>query len=311
MGCPYFQIQKSEEFDNIAEIIGADKEAKHFVRRRRYTPFDVSDGSIKSALDKNIRHSQSGYFDGLRIFSIIFPLMVVISIYAMIAAEPENRMGLIAIPITTFGLGVIWCIFLICHVMEFNFVKSCDDLFIAYDGEGNPYSIEVCKKRIRVLYKDSLYVIKGNKIKTIRNERKLYYTYLNMFPQSVLDMGKYVDNSNREMEPILSPSIEYLPDGGCALSLGERGFVQISGKHGRVQKYPLLHHLHFCKYIFTVNNELKLTSVYSAARENAVISHDALTFAKVTESGNAAMDTLRKTAEANILLGKILNDIVG
>ena len=130
MGCPYFEIQKSEDYANIASIIIADKEAKHFVRHRRYTPFDVSDSSIKSAFDKDTRHSQSGYFDGLRLFSIILPIMIAISIYVMIAAAPENRLGLIAIPFTTLGLGIIWGIFLICHIIEFAHIKTCDNLLM-------------------------------------------------------------------------------------------------------------------------------------------------------------------------------------
>lgn len=309
MSCPYFEIQKSEDFENVAEIIGADKEVKHFVRRRRYTPFDVSDSNIKLAFDKDIRHSQSGYFGSLRLFSIILPIVIVISIYVMIAALPENRLGLIAIPLTAFGLGIIWGIFLICHLIEFAHIKTCDDLFIAYDDEGNPYSVEISKKRIRVLHKDSLYVIKGNKIKKIHKERELYYAYLNMYPQAVLDMGKYLENSDRYRKPVLIPKIEYLSDGYCTLSFGERGSAQKLGKHGRVHQHPLLQHLHFCKYIFTVNNELKLTSVYSAARENAVISYDALTLATVTESGDTAIETLRKIAGTNSQLEKTLKRI--
>ena len=309
MSCPYFEIQKSEDFENVSEIIEADNEVKHFVRRRRYTPYNVSDDNIKAAFDNKIRHSQSGYFDGLRLFSIIFPIMVAISIYVMIAASPENRLGLIAIPVTTFGLGIIWGIFLICHTIEFSFIKSCDDLFIAYVCEGNPYSVEISKKRIRVLYKNSLYVIKGKKIKEIRKDRKLYYAYLNMYPQAVLNMGKYVDNSDKDMEPVLIPQIAHSPDGYCTLSLGERGYAQSSGRHFRVHRYPLLHHLHFCKYIFTVNNELELTSVYSAARENTVISHDALTLATVTESGTAAIQSLKKIATSNSQVEKVLRQI--
>lgn len=309
MSCPYFEIQKSEDFENVAEIIEADKEVKHFVRRRRYTPYDVSDGSIKSAFDKDIRHCQSGYFDVLRLFSVILPIMIAISIYVLLAASPENRLGLITIPLTAFGIGIIWGIFLICHIIEFAFIKTCDDLFISYDGEGTPFSVEISKKRISVLCKDLLYLIKGNKIKKINKERKLYYAYLNMYPQSVLDMGKYLDNSDRYKIPVLIPETEYLSDGSCSLSLGERGPAQRCGKHGRGHKYTLLQHLHFCKYIFTVNNELKLTSVYSAARENAVINYDALTLATVTESGAAAIETLRKISGENRRLGQVLKNI--
>ena len=241
MSCPYFEIQKSEEFENVAEIIEADREVKHFVRRRRYTPFDISDSSIKSAFDKEIRHSQSGYFNVLRLFSIILTIMIAISIYVMIAAMPENRSGLIAIPITTLGIGIIWGIFLTCHIKEFTFIKTCDDLFIAYDGEGNPYSVEISKRRIRVLHKDSLYVIKGNKIKKIHKDRRLYYAYLSMYPQAVLDMGKYLDNSDRDMKPVLIPQIDYLSDGCCTLSFGARGKAQIkkSSNGSDYATYPL------------------------------------------------------------------------
>ncbi len=94
MSCPYFEIQKSEDFDNIAEIIKADKEVKHFVRRRRYTPFDLSNNSIKSAFDKNVRHSQSGYFKALCLLAVVSSIMIAISIYVMVAALPEERVGL-------------------------------------------------------------------------------------------------------------------------------------------------------------------------------------------------------------------------
>lgn len=309
MSCPYFEIQKSEDFDNVAEIIKADKEVKYFVRQRRYTPIDISNNSIKLAFNKNIRHSQSGYFKVLCLFSVVFSIMLAISIYVMVASSPEERGGLLAIPLTAFGIGILFGIFLFCHLKEYTFIKMCDDLFIAYDGEGNSYSVEINNKHIRVLHKNLLYIIKGKKIKKIDKERKLYYAYLNMYPQAVLDMGKYLDNSDRNMEPVLIPQIEYLSNGCCTLSLGERGPSQRRGQHGKTHVHPLLQHLHFCKYLFTINNELKLTSVYSAARENTVINFDVLTFATVTESGNSAIKSLIKIAHSNNQFEKILKQI--
>ncbi len=279
MSCPYFEIQKSEDFDNAAEIIQADKEVKHFVRQRRYAPFDVSDNSIKSAFDKNIRHSQSVYFKALCLFSVVFSIMIAISIYIMIAALPEERVRLIAIPLTALGIGILFRIFLFCHLKEFTFINTCDNLFIAYDSEGNFYSVEISKKRIRVLHK------------------------------AVLDLGKYLDSSDKYMKPVLVPQIKYSSDGNCTLSIGERGPSQRRGKHSKTHVRPLLQHLHFCKYLFTVNNELKLISVYSAARENAVINFDALTFATVAESGNSAIESLREIAHTNSRLEKTLKQI--
>lgn len=231
MGCPYFEIQKSEDYENIASIIIADKETKHFVRRRRYTQRCANDDGIRSAFDKKIRHSQSGFFEGLRFFLIVFPLMIAVSICVMVTATPENMTGLIAVPLTALLIGIIWGIFLICHIIEFSFVTSGDRLFIAYDGEGNPYSVEVGEKLIRVLYQNLLHVIKGKRIKKINNERKLYYAYLSMFPQSVLSMEKYVDNSDRSTEPVIIPSINYYDDGRCTLSFREFGYSHTQSLH--------------------------------------------------------------------------------
>ncbi len=96
--------------------------------------------------------------------------MIAISIYIMVAASPEERVRLIAIPLTALGIGILFGIFLFCHLKEFTFINTCDDLFIAYDGEGNFYSVEISKKRIRVLHKNSLYIIKGKKLKKICKE---------------------------------------------------------------------------------------------------------------------------------------------
>jgi len=72
--------------------------------------------------------------------------MIAISIYVMVAALPEERAGLIVIPLIAFGIGVLFGIFLFCHLKEFIFINACDDLFIAYDEIGNTYSVEIMMK---------------------------------------------------------------------------------------------------------------------------------------------------------------------
>ena len=228
----------------------------------------------------------------------------------------EEWGGSIAILITAFGIGIVWSIFLSCHLIEFAFVKSVDDLFIAYDGKGDPYSVEVSQKRVRILYRNLLYVIKGNKIKTIRSERKIYYAYLNMFPQSVLSMEKYVDNSDASSKPLIIPSVNYFGDGRYVLSLGELAYLQSqelpasSGSYDLAfTRRSLLRHLHFYRYIFTINNKFELVSVYSAARENSIINYSVLTCAEISERGNAATEALKEIANANKLLKSVLNNI--
>ena len=152
----------------------------------------------------------------------------------------------------------------------------------------------------------------NQKIKTIKSERKLYYAYLNMFPQCVLDMGKYVDNSDRSTEAVFIPDINYCEDGQCILSLGKPAYKQNqnlpAGFEGFCPK-SLLRHLNFYNYIFTVDNELQIISVYSAARQNAVIGYNVVTFAQRSEGGDAAKQALRNIAAKNKLLGNILYKI--
>ena len=49
--------------------------------------------------------------------------------------------------------------------------------------------------------------------------------------------------------------------------------------------------------------------MYSAARENAVITYDVVTCAQLTESGNAAKKALKELALTNNLLANVLNKI--
>ena len=316
MSYSYFKIKNSEDFENVKKIIDADKEAKHFVRNRRYTPFNVSNKSIKSAFEKNIRHSESGYFKSLCQLSVIFLITLAVTIYCLVATTLGIWSGLIALLLTTLAIGIVWGMFLICFIKEHAFVKTCDDLFILYNSEGNPYSVEIRKNRVRVLFKDTLYIITGKRIKKTQKPRKLYYAYLNMFPQAVLEMEKYIDKADRDNSEILfTPVIEYLPDGCCDLSIGERGKLQIksSSNDKDYKSLPLLRsmlrNLHFYKYIFTLNDDLKLVSVHSAVRENAIISQHILTFATVTESGVIATESLKKIADLNSQLKKVLCQI--
>lgn len=80
-----------------------------------------------------------------------------------------------------------------------------------------------------------------------------------MFPQSVLSMEKYVDNSDKSAKPIIIPSINNFNDGRCTLSFGKIEYSSpqnLSAGFDNFYPKSLLRHLHFYKYIFTVNNNL-------------------------------------------------------
>ncbi len=96
------------------------------------------------------------------------------------------------------------------------------------------------------------------------------------------------------------------------MSLGGFGYSKTQNLPADFDNFhpkSLLRHLHFYKYIFTVNNDLKLTSVYSAARENAIISYDVVTFAEALESGDTAKEALKYKVKTNKLFESVLNKI--
>ncbi|MDE7373330.1 MAG: hypothetical protein K2N18_04625, partial [Clostridia bacterium] len=153
-----FEIEKSDDYENVVEIINADTEAKHFVRRRVYTPSSIDDDRVISEFEprKYIRHRDGGFIRALGSFLLSFLVFGAMSIYVGVTA-PDKLTDFIALFIVAGFMGALFVVFLIMHLSEHAFMNSTDDLFILYDRFGTPCSVEIRKNRARVLYKDTLY----------------------------------------------------------------------------------------------------------------------------------------------------------
>lgn len=302
MGCPYFEIQKTDDFGNIAEIISADKLPKHFIRRRTYASAKNSDvnGVMREFDYVGVRHKDGTFITPLKTMGVVSAIMLIIS-GVFVAYNILDGLG---IYLTTLLFPALFGVFLYCHLKELAFVKTVAHLFILYDSEGEPYSVEIHGKRIRVIYKGKLFVIKRGKAKEVKSMRLRYYAYLNMYPQSVLDMGRFLDNSDKSYSAVLVPSVTYFEDGRGVLTLDCRHFNNDSTSSIYMDK-----HTQFSKYIFVVDKDLRLNAVYSAAREDALISDRILTKAEVISAGQAAGDDLKFYVYRNKALEKILKEI--
>lgn len=306
MGCPYFEIQKTDEFDNIAEIITADRQSRHFIRRRTYSPSKLADTNrvMHEFNYADVRHKDGTFVTPLKVMGGVSAVMIIISGIFLVGVEPSKVLDGLAIYLTALLFIALFGVFLYCHLKEQAFVKTVAHLFILYDSAGEPYSVEIQGKRIRVIYKGRLFVIKRGKAKEVKSMRLRYYAYLNLYPQSVLDMGRFLDNSDKSYSAVLVPTVTYTDDGSGVLTLDCHYF-----NNGYTSPTCWDKHTQFLKYVFVVDKNLNLSAVYSAAREDALISDDILTKAEEVSRGQAAEDDLKFYVYRYKALEKILEEI--
>lgn len=310
-----FKIKQNNEFDNFTEIIYADKEAKHFVKHRTYSPrfVDEDEDIYSSFKSKKNSHKNSTYYNLVLLFCGISLSMIAITILIFININPKELINGIAIPITTLFFTACFVLLLSFYIIDRKFVNLINELFIVYNKNNNVCSVETKKNKIKVLYKNKLYIIKSNKIKIIDKGKNLYLAYLNMLPISVLR----IDNYNIEFEKsnyiyTLTPKIKYLQNGTSTLSICcPRPIFNLERiQEGEKVFIPKPQYIQFSKYIFVLNSELKLNSIYYAATDNRISSYYVLTHAQLNAVGNNAILNLKKLANENAQLKEILKDII-
>ena len=307
-----FDVEKCDGYEDIVEIINADNEAKHFVRRRVYTPSSIADDRVISEFEprKHIRHRDGGFIKALGAFLLSFLVFGAMSIYVGVTA-PDKLTDFIALFLVAGFMGVLLILFFVLHLSEHAFMNSTDDLFILYDRFGTPCSVEIRKNRARVLYKDTLYVVKHGKVRKVQKEEKLYRAYLNLYPASVLDMEKYsgyICDSDKAPDAYVVSSVKsevsYMPEGTTRLSIANyMSLGEHTSWHTRTNKY-----LQFCKFLFVVDNELKIKSIYSAVSDEAFYDYSVLTLAEVRDTKLNAEAMLGQYSEKDRALKSLLKD---
>ena len=224
MKAPLFDLIVSDEAKVLSEIILADEQPKHCVRRLAYQSvgtnsmvpdhtareFFVGDGfEIKNNIRVKKKFRQPVYSTAALHFFVlpaIFLFLTGILIYYLVRGTVYDSNGL-------RDVLIIGCVALIALAGCISFTALwlrrnklfnskytyLDDLFILFDNEGNPCCVCTDGNSARVLYKQTVYKIAENKIKTVTNPMRVYMEYLDLFPQSLLDMSAYVPDRKKHV----------------------------------------------------------------------------------------------------------------
>lgn len=240
--------------------------------------------------------------------------MSLISYFTYSKVEKENLFGVIPLFVTTAVFGIAFIFFTYCHFYEHKSMTTDSHLFVVYDTNGLPCSIEIKYACIKVLYKNKLYLIKNGKVKEISASSKIYLAYLNMFPLAVMNIEQYVEgleSFDASYDVSIVPNINYLSGGGCSVSLNIFKNREKNGKKKSryLSQRSLNKFLHFSRYCLLIDKNLKLQSVYYSAKENNLLLNNIFTFANIVERGDSALESLRQFSNEHCLLEKVLKEI--
>ena len=265
----------------------------HFVKTKSYNKNNLElDKNISLKFkDRIINHTDGSYFKLMTIFFCLTMLMLAVTYY--VYSKTKNFDGFIALILITVLCGLAFIFFTYRHFYENDALKCGSDLFVIYDAQQVPCAVEIKRNQVKVLYKDCLYHIKDGKLKKITDNNKLYLAYLNMYSLSLFDIEKHVSNLysySVDYDLIFLPFIKYLDDGSNILMLSN---IKTKEKDNNVNTRLVStksanKFLHFNKYIFITNKQLKLQSVCYNAKENNLLLQNITTFADIVERGDKA-----------------------
>jgi len=321
MKAPYYEILKDEKFDEVSELIFRDKQPIHFVRRRNrfydgQTALPVSDDEARGMFDysraKNLRTLNMNFY-GWAKYLILFQSLFLISfgiilywIFGGVLKNPNAETGTIILFIFVCCiLGIVSGYLTYDYISKYLFLKKAfyklDDLYVLFDIDGKPCSIEIRGKRVRILYRQTLYVLNKCKIKTIKDPLTIYCSYLNMFPQSALDIDKFVPDhspalSEKELRAYHPITAGTYKCGECfSLSLTTRG---VASKYWRIYKY-----------IYDLDEENNLKTIYSAATESRRFRYYYITKSEIVGRGDIVKEELNNILNRNSDLKNLLENL--
>lgn len=177
--------------------------------------------------------------------------------------------------------------------------RKYGELFNIFDKNGLPICVSVNGDSARILHGENLFLITAGKIKVTHNPRKLYFAYLDMFPQSALNMSAFV---SKRKQYFLAPE-NCLYDSVCtALTQGEsKTYFSLNAARAGVQIWKLH------KILFELDISRNIETVYSAVGKTYA---KFATCAEVVNCGEEALTELKKTAAFNPRLEELLEGIL-
>lgn len=180
-----------------------------------------------------------------------------------------------------------------------NKISFCDELYVLYVKCGLPLSVSITDKRVRVLYGNSYYTVTAKKVKYCRNPRKLYMTFLDMFPQSALDMGTFVPE--RKQYFLAPENCDYDSVWTAATEVGNEIHFSVNAARAGVQIWKLY------KILFELDKNCNIKTVYSAVGKTY---GKYITRAEVADTGETVLQKLYEKLDGFPLAKEILDKLL-
>lgn len=178
-------------------------------------------------------------------------------------------------------------------------VENYDELYNLYDKCGLPVCVSVSGGGTRILHTDSLYLIAADKVKITHNPRKLYFAYLDMFPQSALNMSGVV--SGRKQYFLAPENCPYDSVWTALTQGGSKTYFSINAARSGVPIWKLH------KILFELDKDRNVQTVYSAVGKTY---GKYVTCAEASGNGEEVFSELEKTTAFNPRLEELLKGIL-
>lgn len=143
-------------------------------------------------------------------------------------------------------------------------VFHLDELFIIYDKTGAPLCVSVSDKKACILYGGEYFEVTAKKVKRTQNPRTVYLAYLDMFPQSALNMSDYVPE--RKQYFLAPENTSYYNSVDASVSIiGEKTCLSLNAGKSGVGVWKLH------KILFEIDKACAVSTVYSSAGKTHTI----------------------------------------
>lgn len=323
-----YEIVKDGDFDGVAKTLLADTMPKRFVRRRAFSPATTDDNLSDTAArnlfekiaEKNLKTHNKWITTfvsdicGLAFLWLVFFSLVGALIWFCLSGTLDEILkdGFFAIILfmVLFLTGAFAAFLTVFSICRDRYIKRTfyylDDLYWFFDERGNPCAVEVRGNRVRILYDGALYTARMGKTKITRKPLAVYRASLNMYPPAALDISNFVSG----LAPVGREKREELGEISASTHIGATGVylslnVRRNGSHNVAVRFWGIH-----KYLYELDTDFRLKTVYSAATESRWINYRYVTRAEVAVYGNAVLQELKIALEKFPQAIKILDGII-
>lgn len=322
MKAPYYNLVADEDAKITSKILLSDITPVKFKRRRAlnctFRLFTVADSYARSRFDDGCNtykgaYSKRAYARNNALYFVAFPVVffVFTVVFAAIIFGGTLHNAMAEIPALLVFLLICWIAsgaaaggLAVWRIYKGKYLKKVfnhlDDVYILYGKNGAPCCVCVEEYGVRVLYGEKLYFadMRGSGVIT-DDPKKIYLEYLDLFPQSVLDMDTFVKERKKYF---LAADAGYRKDVTAVFCEMDKGSsLSVNATSINVTLWKLR------KVLYDFNKDLNLDAVYSIVGRSWA---EYITFAKVEKRGEEVKNELESIKELFPELKKLLEEIL-